>query len=217
MKNSKAPALNHIGFILDGNRRWARKRGLPTLQGHKKGYENLKKIVKECINSGISYVSAYVFSAENWNRSKEEVTYLMDLALILAKKEVKELHKEGIRVRFLGSDDRLNSKLIDAIRQAEELTKNNTRGTVAICFNYGGKSEIAAAATKAQKTAQNGIITEVDIEQNLYANDVPPIDLVIRTSGEQRLSGFMLWRAAYAELLFFFDFFAWFFCAGFSY
>jgi undecaprenyl diphosphate synthase len=193
--------LRHIGLILDGNRRWARERGLPTLHGHKKGYENLKTIVKDAINSGIEYVSAYSFSLENWNRSKEEVAYLMDLALFLAKNELNALHKENIRVRFLGAKDNLSAKLLNAIEKAEEKTKANTRGTVALCFNYGGQREIADAATRA---VQNGktIINPEDIEQNLYAPDIPDVDLVIRTSGEQRTSGFMLWRSAYAELVF---------------
>jgi undecaprenyl diphosphate synthase len=194
--------LRHIGLILDGNRRWARKRGLPTLHGHKKGYENLKDIVKAAIKTHkISFVSAYIFSTENWNRTKEEVTYLMDLALHVAKNEVKSLHKEGIRVRFIGTKERLSSKLIKAIEDAEALTKNNTVGTVALCFNYGGKNEIIDAANKAI-AAGNSTLTPEDIEQNLYAPDIPDVDLVIRTSGEQRTSGFMLWRAAYAELLF---------------
>lgn len=188
----------HLGLILDGNRRWAKQHGLPTFQGHKKGYENLKTIIKAAVNNGVKYISAYVFSTENWNRSREEVKYLMDLALRIAKNEVKELHKEQIRVRFLGTKDRLSDKLIKAIDNAEELTKNNKRGTVALCFNYGGKQEIADAVNNIKKEHT----TPDDIEQNLYSPDVPPIDLVVRTSGEQRTSGFMLWRAAYAELIF---------------
>lgn len=190
--------LRHLGLILDGNRRWARQKGMPTMQGHKRGYENLKTIVRAAVDRGVNYVSAYVFSMENWNRSKEEVKYLMDLALHLAINEVKELHKEGIRVRFLGSKERISDKLLKAIQNAEELTRDNTRGTVAICFNYGGKQEIADAVNACKKDT----ITPDDIEQHLYAPDVPPIDLLVRTSGEQRISGFMLWRAAYAELLF---------------
>lgn len=187
---------------MDGNRRWAKERGLPTFQGHKKGYENLKTIIKEAVNVyHIPYISAYIFSTENWNRSKEEVSYLMGLALFVAKSEVKEIHKEGARVRFLGRRDKLNPKLLKAIADAEELTKHNTRGTVALCFNYGGYQEIADAATAAVKAGKSELTPE-DIEQNLYAKDMPPIDLVVRTSGEQRLSGFMLWRASYAELSF---------------
>src|SRR5690606_11357072 len=169
-KNTKK--LQHVGLILDGNRRWAKEQGLPTLQGHKKGYENLKTIVKELVNSGVPYVSAYIFSLENWKRSEEEVSYLMDLALFVAKNEVNELHKENIRVVFVGSTERISEKLLKAIRNAEEKTKNNTRGTVALCFNYGGKQEIADAANKAFQSGKTEI-TPDDIEQNLYASDVP--------------------------------------------
>lgn len=199
--SDNAKPLQHLGLILDGNRRWARAHNLPTLQGHKKGYENLKVIVKEAINSGIPFVSAYIFSTENWKRSQEEVSYLMDLALFVAKNEVKELHKENIRVVFLGSKEKLSNKLIQAIDKAEQLTQDNKKGTLALCFNYGGLQEIADAATKALSTGRSALTPE-DIEQHLYAPDIPPVDLVIRTSGEQRISGFMLWRAAYAEMLF---------------
>lgn len=199
--SDKQRPLRHLGLILDGNRRWAGEHGLPTFQGHKKGYENLKNIVKEAINNGVQYVSAYIFSTENWNRSREEVKYLMDLALYVAKNEVNELHKQDIKVKFLGNNDRLDQKIVDAIKQAEDLTKDNTRGTVALCFNYGGQQEIADAFNKLAKQGKT-TITPVDIEQNLYSPEVPPIDLIIRTSGEQRLSGFMLWRASYSELMF---------------
>ncbi len=198
MTDSTMSVPVHVGFILDGNRRWAKEKGMPTLEGHRKGYENLKSIVKVAVNSGVKYVSAYIFSQENWNRSQEEVKYLMDLALLLARNEVKELHKEQIKVEFLGSKDKLSPKLIGAIEAAEELTKDNKRGTLALCFNYGGHQEIADAVNKIGKTH----VTSDEIEQNLYSPDLPPVDLVVRTSGEKRLSGFMLWRAAYAEFAF---------------
>lgn len=200
-KSSTTPV--HLGLILDGNRRWATENGLPTLEGHRKGYENLKTIGIEAIAQGIQYVSAYVFSTENWNRSEQEVDYLMKLLLRIAKTEVKQLHKENIRVRFLGSNDKLSDQIIKAITSAEELTKNNTAGTLALCLNYGGQQEIVAAVNSALKndpTKQE--ITAQDIEQNLYGADIPPIDFMIRTSGEKRLSNFMLWRVSYSELYF---------------
>ena len=201
--SDNSPKLQHLGLILDGNRRWARSKNMPTLQGHKKGYENLKTIVKEAINRDIPYISAYIFSTENWKRSQEEVSYLMDLALWIAKNEVKELNKEDIRVRFLGCNDNLSDKLIKAINDAEELTKNNTRGTVALCFNYGGHNEITnTVKSLIEKDIKPEEVTDDLIASNLYADDVPPVDLIVRTSGEQRISGFMLWRAAYAEFLF---------------
>ena len=190
-----------VGLILDGNRRWAKSHNLPSLEGHRAGYSNLKEIGKHAVNRGVRYISAYIFSAENWNRSREEVKYLLDLALLMATKEAREVHKEGIRVRFLGRREGLSEKLLKAITNAEELTKDNTRGTLAICFNYGGQQEIVDAAQKLAKAKKTDFSVE-DIAAALYAPDIPNVDLVIRTSGEQRLSNFMLWRAAYAELYF---------------
>jgi undecaprenyl diphosphate synthase len=193
----------HVGLVLDGNRRWAAAQGLPAFEGHRKGYENLKTIAKAAFNNGVEYVSAYVFSTENWKRSAEEVDYLMKLLLWVAKNEIKELNKENIRVLFLGSEDRLSKDIIKAIRKAEETTKHNTGGTLLVCLNYGGQQEIVGAVNKILQTAPaSKSVTIDDIEQNLYAPDVPPVDLLIRTSGEQRISNFMLWRAAYSELLF---------------
>lgn len=193
----------HIGFIPDGNRRWAKSRGLPTLEGHRIGYANLKEIGKHAIKKGVKYVSAYVFSTENWNRDKEEVAYLMDLALWLASHELNDIHKENIRLRFLGSLDGISKKMIEAIHRAEELTKNNTKGTLALCFNYGGQQEIVDAAQKLfEKTKRRSEVTREALASMMYAPEIPPVDLIIRTSGEQRISNFMLWRAAYAELYF---------------
>lgn len=200
MRQSETTTPRHVGLILDGNRRWAKENGLPKLKGHQAGYENLKDIVKHGFDQGVEFISAYIFSTENWNRTKQEVTYLMDLALNLAVNEVDELHKENIKVRFLGSQDKLSQKLIKAIASAEAKTSKNTRGTVALCFNYGGQQEIVDAAEHAINSGEN--LSIQSIENHLYASDVPPVDLVIRTSGEQRLSNFMLWRIAYAELYF---------------
>lgn len=193
----------HIGLILDGNRRWARERSLPTMEGHRKGYEILKTISKAATGRGIKYMSAYVFSTENWKRSREEVDYLMSLLLWVAKNEVNELNKEDIRVRFLGSRERLGGKVVEAIDRAEEKTRGNTKGTLSLCLNYGGHQEIADAV---RGIVASGIptedITPEVVAQHIYAPDIPPVDFVIRTSGEQRLSNFMLWRAAYSELYF---------------
>lgn len=201
MSDSAAAVPNHLGLILDGNRRWAVAHGLPTLEGHRKGYENLKTIGKAAIKRGVKYVSAYVFSTENWNRSAEEVDYLMKLLVWVAKNEIKELDEANIRVVFAGSRERLKPNVIKAIESAEERTKNNTAGTLALCLNYGGQQEIIDAVNKA---IQDGVqtIDKATIEQNLYAPEIPAVDLIIRTSGEQRISNFMLWRAAYSELLF---------------
>ncbi len=193
----------HVGLILDGNRRWARERGLPTLDGHSRGYDNLKDVAKLAIDRGVRYVSAYIFSTENWNRTPKEVKYLMDLAYRMLTKDVAELNREQIRVVWVGSRDKVSQKLITAIEKAEEATQGNARGTLALCFNYGGQDELVDAARRiAAKNLQPEEITREVLEEALYAPEVPPVDLLIRTSGEQRLSGYMLYRAAYAELYF---------------
>lgn len=193
----------HLGIILDGNRRWARAKGLPTLEGHRRGYENLIKIGEAALDRGVQYLSAYVFSTENWKRSGEEVDYLLGKLFWLAMGEIDRLHKRGVRVRFAGDRSRLQPKAIKAIKQAEAKTANNTRGTFVLCLNYGGQAEITEAV---KAIVGKGIppesITQATIAEHLYVPDVPPVDLIIRTSGEQRISNFMLWRAAYSEMLF---------------
>ena len=193
----------HIGFILDGNRRWAKENGLQNIDGHRQGFENLKVITKATINKGVSFVSAFVFSTDNWNRTPKEVKYLMELAHKLLTRDVAELHKENIRVLWLGSSDKVSAKIQKAIKNAEETTKNNTKGTLAICFNYGGSQEILDAT---KQLIDRGIsaenVTAEVFESALYRPIVPKLDLILRTSGENRTSGFMLYRAAYAELFF---------------
>lgn len=193
----------HIGFILDGNRRWATGQGLPTLEGHRKGYENLKEIAKECFDRGVQYVSAFIFSTENWNRSKEEVGYLMDLAVKVATKDTDDLVKNNIKVFMVGSEVGVPAKVLKAFRSVEERSQSNTGGVLALCFNYGGFQEITDAlrAIAKEGAAPDDISKEV-IEQHLYHPEIPSIDLLVRTSGEQRISNFMLWRTAYAELIF---------------
>lgn len=193
----------HIGFILDGNRRWATQKGLPKLVGHKKGYENLKKISQECFDLGIRVVSAYIFSTENWKREKEEVSYLMDLALKIFSSDLEELIQKGVRVVVSGSKQKLDSKIIKAIDESTERTANNRKGTINLCFNYGGQQEIADAVKKIMKLGLDADkITPDLIRDNLYHPDLPPVDYIVRTSGEQRLSNFLLWDSAYAELEF---------------
>lgn len=193
----------HVGLILDGNRRWAKAKGLPTFEGHKQGYENLKTITKAAINRGVKYVSAYIFSKENWSRTPDEIKFLMDLALFLLNKDITELNKENIRVVCIGSRERLSPKLVKAIEKAEESTKNNTKGTLALCFNYGGREEVADAVKKIidQRIARQDIDDDT-LGQFVYHPEVPDVDFLIRTSGEQRLSGYMLYRISYAELYF---------------
>lgn len=205
MANSKTNEIvpTHIGFILDGNRRWAREHGLLIAEGHRQGYANLKTVAKAAIKHGVRYISAYVFSTENWSREKQEVNDLMKLLLWVLKHEVKEFDKENIRLRVIGSRAKIGAALITAIHDAEKLTEHNTRGTILLCLDYGGQQEIVDAI---KKIIASGVpaeeVTSHMIEKHLYAPDVPPPDLIIRTSGEQRLSNFLLWNSAYSELLF---------------
>lgn len=191
----------HLGIILDGNRRWANKHGLKPMEGHKQGFETFKTISEECLSRGIKFLTVYAFSTENWKRSKEEVGFLINFIGVVIDKHVKELHKKNIRFIWLGSEEGLEQSLIHKLRNAEKLSKNNTKATFCLCFNYGGQQEIA---TTAQNLAlRNEPITVDNINKSLYGgSDIPPVDLVIRTSGEKRISNFMLWRCAYSELYF---------------
>ncbi len=195
----------HLGLIIDGNRRWAKREGKPSLLGHMEGFKNLEVIGDAALKQGVEVLSVYIFSTENWKRSKEEIEYLMDMLVtrVLVKKKVEALNSKGVRVRFLGSRDKLTKKVLEAMNRAEEVTRNNTKGTLAFCFNFGGHLEITDAV---KGIIDSGVKSEdVDeelVSEYLYAPDLPPIDFIIRTSGEQRLSNFMLWRAAYSELYF---------------
>jgi undecaprenyl diphosphate synthase len=202
MSDSK-PIPTHLGFILDGNRRWARSQGLPTIEGHRRGYDNLKKIASEAFDKGVQYVSAYIFSAENWNRAEDEVSYLMKLALKIATQDAKEYIKNNIRIVALGRKERVPEAVYEALKKAEADSQHNTGGTLVLCFNYGGHNEVVDAV---KRIVESGISSEeIDtqlVSDNMYHPDIPAIDMMVRTSGEQRLSGFMLWRIAYAELFF---------------
>lgn len=193
----------HIGYIVDGNRRWAKKHGLPTYEGHLAGYNALKDVLLETLHQGVRYASAYVFSTENWKRTKKEVGHLMGLLLKALEADLPIFVENNVRLKVIGSRDGLSEALVKAIDRAEEKTKDLTGGELLLCLNYGGHLEIADAV---KKVIQSGIsaedVTPELIAQNLYAPEVPPCDLIVRTSGEQRLSNFMLWRAAYSELMF---------------
>jgi len=201
MLNSKAP--RHLGLILDGNRRWAKANGLPKFEGHRRGYENLKTIAQAAFDAGVEYVSAYIFSTENWNRTKEEVSYLMDLAVKMAETDLKELIDNNIKIVVLGVEDGVSEKVLSAWRRAEESSVSNTGGVLALCFNYGGLREITDAVRSivASGVAQDDISEDL-VASNLYHSELPQLDLVIRTSGEQRISNFMLARIGYSELIF---------------
>ena len=193
----------HIGFIVDGNRRWARERGLPTLEGHRKGFNQVEKIATYAIEKGAKFVSFYLFSTENWNRSEEEIGYLMDLLRHNIKRLTKKFKKENIRCVVMGRRDPVPEDLLKSLDELEAETENNTRGTVCVCFNYGGHWELADTMTKILKNySKDTEVTPEIIEQNLYHPEVPACDLIVRTSGEERISGFQLWRASYSEFLF---------------
>lgn len=193
----------HIGYIVDGNRRWAKKHGIPNYEGHLAGYNALKEVAIATLEAGVEYMSAYAWSTENWKRTKDEATRLMGLTLIVLKADLPMFGEKNIRLRVLGSRDGLDKKLVKAIHDAEKATENNTGGTFALCFNYGGQNEVVDAVKKIVHSGVNeNEITDELIAQNIYAPEVPPIDVIVRTGGEKRLSNFMLWRSAYSELIF---------------
>lgn len=196
-------APRHLGFIVDGNRRWAKKHGLPTYEGHLAGYNTLKDVIINSIDAGVEYISLYTFSTENWKRASEEVSNLMGLMMRLFKTDLKLLLDNDLRLLVAGSQDRLPPKMIAAIESAQQQTAHCKRGTVVVCFNYGGQQEVvhAVQALNAKGITGDAITVEA-ISEHLYVPEVPPVDLIVRTSAEQRLSNFMLWRSPYSELLF---------------
>jgi undecaprenyl diphosphate synthase len=199
--SDQSPA--HIGYIVDGNRRWAKQHGLPAYEGHLAGYNAIQDIARATIDAGVPYVSAYVFSTENWKRSEDEVGKLMGLVLRLLKSDLHVFQESNVRLRVLGAKDGVSEKILREIETAEEATKDNTAGTLALCFNYGGQQEISDAVKQALKAgASPDDISPELISEHLYAPDIPPCDLIVRTSGEQRISNFMLWRSAYSEFMF---------------
>lgn len=193
----------HIAIIPDGNRRWAKQLGLSGLEGHKKGGEVARSISRQVFAAGVPVMSIYAFSTENWNRTQDEVQYLMELYLRLAGVELKQAAKDNIRIVVSGSKQRLSKRMLKSLEEIQEKTADNTGGVLNICLNYGGQDEIVRAV---QDITREGMqpedITSDVIKQHLYTADLPPVDLVVRTSGERRLSNFLLWDSAYAELIF---------------
>ncbi len=194
----------HIAIIMDGNGRWATKRGLPRAMGHRAGVESLREIVNICSSMGIGYLTVYAFSTENWKRPKEEVNILMDLLVEYLNKEIAELHSKNVRVKAIGRILELPAKAVQALAQADELTRNNNGLTLNLALNYGGRTEITEAVIKIVELALNGNINVSQVNEELiarylYTGDMPDPDLLIRPSGEQRISNFLLWQGAYAE------------------
>lgn len=192
--------LKHLGIIADGNRRWAKSHGLPSIEGHKKGLETIETLIEAAAQTDIEYITFYVFSTENWGRSTDEVSYIMKLAETRIMKYAEKLAKKNARLIVLGSKDRISPKLASIIEKAEQTTADCTGIVVCFCFNYGGEQEIADSANIAFEV--DGAITPETIRKHLYHPEIPDVDMVVRTSGEERISGFMLWRTAYSELMF---------------
>jgi len=191
----------HLGIILDGNRRWAKERGLPVFEGHHQGLETVKKIINYCKEKGIKILTLFVFSTENWKRGKEEVNYLMRLARKAISNHFKHLHKNKIRVRVIGQKETLPKSLQKEIAKIEQLTKDNKEMTVNFALSYGGRAEIVEAIKKiVEKKIPPQKISENTIKENLWTSDV---DLIIRTGKEQRISNFLIWQTAYSELYFY--------------
>ena len=210
---ARPPALppdlvpRHVAVIMDGNGRWAKQRGLPRTAGHERGEQSLVEVVKGAIEIGVKAVSAYAFSTENWSRSTDEVRFLMGFNRDVVRRRREELHELGVRVRWAGRERRLWRSVIKELKVAEELTRDNDVLTLTMCVNYGGRAEIADAAQALARDVAAGRVNPARIDERtfaryLYVPELADADMVWRTSGEERLSNFMLWQAAYSEMVF---------------
>ena len=205
--DSEGRIPRHVAIIMDGNGRWAAKRGLPRVAGHRAGAEAVRKILKAAVKEGVEVLTIYAFSSENWRRSEAEVSDLKGLLGYYLERELDELSRQGVRLKLIGDPKAFGPQLLGRLQRAVERTAENDRLTLVVALNYGGRSEIAAAA---RKLASRAVAGELDAEQideaslgaELMTSDLPELDLMIRTSGEKRLSNFLLWQAAYAELIF---------------
>ena len=191
---------HHVAIVMDGNGRWATKRFLPRVAGHKQGVDALRACVQACIDRGIAILTVFAFSSENWNRPVEEVSSLMDLLVLSLSREVQRLKANGVRLHFVGNRQQLSEKVQASLRQAETVTADNQRLVFNVCFNYGGRWDIAQAAQQLVSSGQ--AITEAALDRAMALSHVPDPDLLIRTGGELRISNFLLWQAAYSELHF---------------
>lgn len=193
----------HVGIIVDGNRRWAKARGLPTFEGHRSGYRRVQEVARWLVDRGVAWATFYLFSTENWKRSEEEVGYLMRLLEGALENDIADFVRDGIRLRFIGNRTRLSQRLQELMQRAEETTAGGKRGTMVAAINYGGQQDIVEGV---QRVARDGVdcatLTAEQLKSALSTAELPPADLIIRTSGEQRLSNFLLWESAYAEISF---------------
>lgn len=204
-KENKIP--QHVAIIMDGNGRWAKKRGMPRSVGHKKGAETVKEITRAAGEIGVKYLTLYAFSTENWNRSEEEVATLMDLLREYLKSDLKEIQENGVKIAFIGERQMLDADIVESMRKLEADTANNDKMTLCIALSYGSRQEIVNAARKIAALAKRGDIQPEDVDSKmfsdmLYTKDIPDPDMLIRTSGEQRVSNYLLWQLAYTEFFF---------------
>lgn len=208
MKPAAEPGLpQHVAIIMDGNGRWAQARSLPRVMGHKAGMDAVKRAVQAVSDAGIACLTLYGFSSENWKRPEDEVRDLMTLLRLFLKSELAEMHRNGIRLRIIGERDRFDADIITLIEDAEKLTSPNTKLNLTVALSYGGRQEIVQAAKALATKVREGAldpasINEASIGRALYTSDLPDPDLILRTSGEKRLSNFLLWQSAYAEFVF---------------
>lgn len=203
--------LKHVAVIMDGNRRWAKEKHLPSMFGHQKGVEALKNTLRACSDFGIKYLTVYAFSTENWKRTPEEVNFLMELLAKTLSNELEEMHKENVKIRFIGDINALSESLQKILLNAEKTTENNNGVNLQIAFNYGARNELVSAVKNiAEQIKFNNLdLSDIDenlITKNLYTFDIPDPDLLIRTGGEYRVSNYLLWQIAYSEFLVFDEF-----------
>lgn len=198
----KESKIKHIAIIMDGNRRWAKEHNLPSAAGHKKGVASLRNVVRACDEFGVKYLTVYAFSTENWKRSKEEVDFLMDLVAVTLKNELDDMHKENVKISFIGDSSKLSDKLQKVISNAQEKTKSNCGVNLQIALNYGSRDEIINAVKSIiDANYKSGDITADVISNHLYTKNIPDPDILIRTGGEKRVSNYLLWQIAYSEVI----------------
>lgn len=205
--NNQINTLGHLAIIMDGNRRWARKRGLPAAAGHRKGAETLEQICRDANELGIKYLTLYAFSTENWLRDSEEVSTLMSLLREYLKNDLKEIQKNNVRILFIGERSMLDNDIVDSMKRIENQTTANTGLTLCLAISYGSRQEIMNAVRRAAKLIKADEIKFEDLDEHLFSNllytkDIPDPDVVVRTSGEQRVSNYLLWQIAYSEFYF---------------
>ena len=207
LQNHLPPPPLHVAIIMDGNGRWARSHGLPRTSGHKRGAEAVRTVIKSAVDCGVSYLTLYGFSSENWSRPADEVNDLMGLLRFYLRSEIAHLEKNGVRLRIIGDSGRLAPDIVELIELAERQTAGNTKLTLTIALSYGGRAEITAAARHLAEEVKAGTLGARDIDDETFAGrlftaGMPDPDLLIRTSGEKRISNFLLWQLAYAEFIF---------------